>query len=148
MKVILNADVSSVGRKGDVVEVARGYARNYLFPRNLALKATKGGLKQAEGMQRSRAEKEERERAEAAELASRITATPIRIAARAGEEGQLFGSVTTSDITERLSSELSVEIDRRKVHIEDSIRSVGVHEFEVRLHPDVTAKGTLEIVPE
>lgn len=145
MKVILNADLDDVGRKGDVVEVADGYARNYLLPRKLALGATKGAVRQAEQMQRARKERDEKERAIAESLAQKITGAPLRIGAKAGEEGQLFGSVTTSDIAEALSRVVGEEIDKRKIQLADSVRSVGAHEFTVRLHADIEASGSLEV---
>lgn len=145
MKVILNADVDSVGRKGDVVEVAAGYARNFLLPRKLALTASKGALRQAEQMQRARKEREERERGAAEAIAEKIRSAPLRIEARAGEEGQLFGSITTSDIAEALSRQIGEEIDRRKITLAEPVRSTGVHEFSVDLHSDVAATGSLEV---
>lgn len=148
MKVILVADLEALGRKGDIVEVADGYARNYLLPRGLVLSATKGALRQAEQMQRARAERERRDRADAEELASKVSSAAIRIAGKAGEEGQLFGSVTTSDIAEALSGLIGEEIDRRRIHLEEPIRSLGAHAFTVRLHPDIEVTGSLEVVAE
>lgn len=148
MKIILNSDIENLGRKGDVVEVAAGYARNYLLPRRLALASTKGGLRQAEQMQRARREREERERAGAEELANKIRAASFTIAAHAGEEGLLFGSVTTSEVAEKLSELIGEEVDRRKVHLAEPVRSIGVHEFTVRLHPEVEALGSVEVIAE
>lgn len=148
MKVVLNADVDKLGRKGDIVEVAPGYARNFLLPRKLALAASKGVLRQAEQMRRAREERDRRDRAAAEEVASKIATRPLRITARAGEEGQLFGSITTSDIADRLSEVLGQEVDRRKIHLEDAIRSIGVHEFSIHLHPDVDTRGSVEVVAE
>lgn len=148
MRIILNSDVGSLGRKGDVVEVAAGYARNYLLPRNLAISATKGALRQAEQMQRARSEQESRERKAAEELAQKIRTASLRIAARAGEEGLLFGSITTSDVADKLTELLGEEIDRRKVHLAEPVRSIGLHEFVVRLHPEVEAAGSVEVVAE
>lgn len=148
MKVILNADVGALGNRGDVVEVAPGYARNYLLPKGLALVATKGALGQAEAMRRSRRERENRERMAAGAMATRIGALRLKIAVRAGEEGHLFGSVTTSDIADRLSRALGEEVDRRKVHLEEAVRSLGIHEFSVHLQADVAAKGSIEVVAE
>lgn len=148
MKVILNADVDSLGHKGDVVEVAPGYARNYLLPKKLALVATKGATRQAEGMRRARQERENRERATAQALAGRIAQAALRISARAGEDGQLFGSVTTADIAEQLEAVLGEHVDRRKIQVREPVRSLGVHEFSVHLRPDVTALGSIEVVAE
>jgi large subunit ribosomal protein L9 len=147
MKVILNADLENLGLKGEVVEVKSGFARNYLLPKNLALPATKGSVRQAEQMRRARDERDRKERAGAEELATKISSTPLNISARAGEEGQLFGSITTSEIADRLSELLGLSIDRRKVQLDEPIRSLGVHGFSVQLHPEVKARGSLEVAP-
>jgi large subunit ribosomal protein L9 len=148
MKVVLNTDMSNLGRKGDVVDVASGYARNYLLPTNRALAASKGALKHAETLQRSRAQQEERERLAWQALADRIGAARLETVARAGAEGHLFGSVTTSDIGHLLSEALGEEIDRRKITVAEPIKSVGVHTFKVHLHADVVAEGTIEVTAE
>ena len=150
MKVILSADVEKLGRKGDVVEVARGYARNFLLPKKLALNATRGAVKQAESMRRARDEKERKDREIFEQLAQRIAATPLRIAAKAGADGQLFGSITTSDIADELERALGgeSEIDRRKIELRDQIKSLGTHDYSLQLHADVVAQGTVEVVAE
>jgi large subunit ribosomal protein L9 len=148
MKVVLNADISTLGHKGDVVEVAPGYARNYLLPRNLALSASKGTIKQAETMRRSRTEQQRKERALSDALAGRIVAAALKIPARAGEDGQLFGSVTNADIAEALTKALGEEIDRRKISLPSPIRSLGTHDYSVHISPDVTAAGTIEVIPQ
>lgn len=148
MKVVLNADLGRLGRKGDVVEVAGGYARNYLLPRNLVLMASRGTLKQAETMQRSRVSQDRRDREAFEALAQRIASSPLKIVARAGAEGQLFGSVTTSDIAAELAGALGEEVDRRKITVPDAIKSLGSHDFSVHLHPQVTAAGTVEVVSD
>lgn len=147
MRVILNADLAKIGRKGDVVEVKAGFARNYLLPRNLAFPATKGTLRQAENVRHVREERNRKEVDSANALAERIAGTPLRLTARAGDEGQLFGSITSSEVADRLAEALGVEIERRKLHVE-AIRSIGVHEFELRLHPEVLAKGSIEVIAE
>ena len=148
MKVVLNADVGTLGHKGDIVEVAPGYARNYLLPRNLALSASKGAVKQAETMRRSRTERERRERALADAMAGRIVGAALRIPARAGEDGQLFGSVTNADIAEALTRALGEEIDRRKINLPAPIRSLGTHDYSVHISSDVTAAGTVEVIAQ
>jgi large subunit ribosomal protein L9 len=148
MKIILNADLDNLGRKGDVIEVKGGYARNFLLPRNLAVLATKGALREAENVRKVREERNQREVSSAQETAERISSTPLKISARAGEDGHLFGSITSAEIAERLTESLGTEFDRRKIHLQDSIRSLGVHEFEVRLHPEVVARGSIEIAAE
>lgn len=148
MRVVLNADLGRLGRKGDVVEVAGGYARNYLLPRNLALIASKGTLQQAQAMQRSRVGQDRRERESFEAQAQRIASSPLKVAARAGAEGHLFGSVTTSDIAAELGRVLGQDVDRRKITVPDPIKTLGTHDFSVHLHPEVTAVGTVEVVPE
>jgi large subunit ribosomal protein L9 len=146
MKVVLNADIGRLGHKGDIVEVAPGYARNYLLPKNLALQATKGSVRQAEEMRRARTERERRERAVAETLAASIGGLTLRITARAGEDGQLFGSVTTADIADALAKALNEDIDRRRINLPAQIRTVGSHEYSVHLRPDLTVAGAVEVV--
>jgi large subunit ribosomal protein L9 len=148
MKVILNSDVGSLGRKGDVVDVAPGYARNFLLPRNLAIGVTKGATKQAEHMRRQRQERDNREKAAAEALAGRIAGLRLRTSARAGDEGHLFGSITTAHIAELLSKALGEEVDRRKISLPEPVRSLGLHEYAVHVRADVTVKGSIEVVTE
>ena len=147
MRVILRADVAKLGRKGDVLEVSDGYGRNYLVPKGLALKATDGAIAQAAAMRRARDVKEARDRASAEEVARKLTPIVIRIPARAGAEGRLFGSVTAADVSEAVESQTGVALDRRRVHLEDPIKSLGTHEVAVRLHTDVEARLSVEVVP-
>lgn len=146
MKVILSNDVETLGNKGDVVSVADGYARNFLVPQGLAMPASKGALKQAELMQKARAEREERAKAEAAAKVAHLAATPVYISARAGEGGRLFGSVTNSDVARAILDQLEEDIDRRHIRLEEPIRSLGAHQVEVRLHEEVNALVTVEVI--
>ena len=147
MKVVLRADVSDVGKKGDIVDVADGHARNYLLPRGMAMKATAGVEAQAGAMRRSRDVKDARDR-EAAEIVARtLVPAVIRISARAGAEGKLFGSVTSNDVVEAVAAQTRVDLDRRRLHLEEPIRSLGVHEVPVKLHSDVEFRITVEVVP-
>ncbi len=147
MKVILHQEVDKLGVPGDLVEVADGYARNFLIPRKLAAPATKGGVRHAERLRRAHQDRVQRSLVEAQELAARLTANPVRIAARAGEEGRLFGSVTPQQVAAELQRVSGVEIDRKRFNLEP-IRSVGTHEAVIHLHPDVNARMTIEIVPQ
>lgn len=146
MKVILADDVEKLGKKGDVVVVADGYARNFLVPKGLALMATKGSLKQAELMQKARAEREERAKEEAAKKVASLGASPVYISARAGEGGRLFGSVTRSDVARAIEDQLEEVVDRHNVLLDDPIRSLGSHQVEVKLHEQVTALVTVEVI--
>ncbi|MEO7803490.1 MAG: 50S ribosomal protein L9 [Actinomycetota bacterium] len=148
MKIVLNSDVEKLGRKGEVVEVARGYARNFLIPRNMAIIATKGALKQAESLQRSRAAKDTRDRAVFEQLAQKIEGARLTIQVRAGSEGHMYGSVTNADIAELLGTAIESEFDRRKIIITDPIKSLGTHGFLVHLPSEVVAKGTIEVVSD
>lgn len=145
MKLLLRSDVSGVGKKGDVVEVADGFGRNYLVPKGLAMKATPGAERQAEAMRRSRTIKEAADRAAAEEIARVLVPAVIKIAARAGGEGKLFGSVTTSDVAEAVEAQTGIRLDRRHLSIETPIKTVGAHAVLAKLHGDVQFQITLDI---
>ncbi len=146
MKVILSDDVDNLGHKGDVVTVKDGYARNYLVPKGLAIIATKGALKQAEMMQRARAERARKEKDEAAAKVGKLAASPVYISARAGEGGRLFGSVTKSDIARAIEDQLEESVDRHSIRLDEPIRQLGTHQVEVPLHPEVNALVTVEVI--
>lgn len=139
MKIVLRDDIDNVGRKGDLIEVADGYARNYLVPRGLAIVATKGTIKQAQAMQRSREVREAREREAAEAVAGRLRDQTVRIQARVGEAGRLFGSVTATDVADAVAEQLEVELDRKKLALPEPIREVGMHDVSLKLHPEVEA---------
>ena len=146
MKVILASDVDKLGHKGDIVTVADGYARNYLVPKGLAMFASKGALKQAEDMQRARAERVRKEKEAAAARVASLGASPVYISARAGEGGRLFGSVTKSDVARAIEEQLNEQIDRHLIRLDDPIRRLGKHEIEVHLHDEVNALVTVEVI--
>ena len=146
MKVILRADVDRVGHKGDVIDVADGFARNFLVPKGLAMAATRGAIAQAAAMRRSRDVKDARDREAAENVARRLVAAVVRIPMRAGTEGRLFGSVTAAELVTAVQEQTGIEIDRRRLHLEEPIRNLGVHEVPVRLHADVEFRITLEVV--
>jgi large subunit ribosomal protein L9 len=148
VKIVLREDVDNLGRKGDLLEVADGYARNYLVPRGLALKATKGIVKQSESMRRGREVREARDRTEAEELAGRLGSARVEVKARAGEGGRLFGSITSNDIADALTAQTGIEIDRRKLVLDEPLKALGPAEVELRLHPEVTAKVQVEVVAD
>ena len=146
MKVILADDVDKLGRKGDVVSVADGYARNYLVPKGLALFASKGALRQAEQMRRAREEQERRIKEEAAARVGRLGASPVYISARAGEGGRLFGSVTKADVARAVEEQLGEAVDRHLVRLDDPIRELGTHQVDIHLHEEVNAMVTVEVI--
>ena len=146
MKVILRSNVEGVGNTGDVVEVANGYAQNFLMPKGLAMRATEGAVSQAADMKRSRDLQDLKQREVAEEAAQRLEAVAISIQARVGQDDQLYGSVTTSDIAEAVQAQTGIELDRRNMSLEEPIRQVGTHQVEMRLHPEVRAQLTVEVV--
>ncbi len=146
MKVILARDVDNLGRKGDVVTVADGYARNFLMPKGLALIAGKGALRQAEQMRRARVESEKKRKESAVSQVAALAAQPVYISARAGESGRLFGSVTKTDISRAVADQLEMAVDKSDVRLEDPIRVLGTHQVEVHLHPEVNALLTVEVI--
>ena len=146
MKVILAKDVEKLGAKGDVVSVADGYARNYLVPKGMAMLASKGALRQAEQMRRAREEADRKAKEEAAGKVARLASTPVYISARAGEGGRLFGSVTNGDVARAVQDQLEEDIDKRHVLLEDPIRALGTFSVEVKLHEEVNALVTVEVI--
>src|ERR1700690_1972817 len=145
MKVVLRADVEHVGQKGDIVDVADGYARNFLVPRGLALRATAGVQKQADAMRRGRDARDRHEREAAQAIASQLAPT-IRVEARAGEGGRLFGSITSSDIAAAVKAQLGVDVDRRDIALAEPLKELGVSELVVKLHREVAATLRVEVV--
>jgi large subunit ribosomal protein L9 len=148
MKVVLREDVETLGRKGDLLDVADGYARNYLVPRGLAIVATKGVVQQATAMRRNRQARDARDREGAQEVATKLSASPIEVKARAGEGGKLFGSITAADIVAAVKAQRGVELDRRKVTLVEPLKALGPAEVPVQLHPDVTVDIVVEVVAE
>lgn len=146
MRVLLRADAGRLGKRGDIVEVADGFARNYLIPKGQAMAATPGVTAQAAAMRRSRDQKDARAREGAEAIARQLVPAVIRIATRAGSGGRLFGSVTAADVTAAVADQTGVELDRRRLSIDDPIRTVGVHEIPVKLHPEVEFRVTVEVV--
>ena len=146
MKVILRSDLSGVGKRGDVVDVADGYGRNFLLPRGLAMKATAGAATQAASMRRSRDVRDAADRSAAQEIATKLVPTRITLTARAGAEGKLFGSVTTTDIAEAVKEQTGIELDRRNLHLDEPIRTLGEHSATARLHAEVEFPISLDVV--
>lgn len=146
MKVILADDVDSLGSKGDVVTVADGYARNFLIPKGKAMFATKGALRQAELMQRARVDREQKAKEAAAAKVADLANSPVYISARAGEGGRLFGSVTKADVARGIEEQLGEVVDRHNVMLDDPIRVLGSHQVEVKLHEEVNALVTVEVI--
>ena len=145
MRVILRTDVKGVGNKGDVIDVSNGYGRNYLLPRGLAFVASAGAEAQAEAMRRSRNIKDAAERSAAEEVAKTLVSSPVTIAARVGADEKLFGSVTSADIAEAVAAQTGVDIDRKQLHLDEPIRTVGTHLVPLKLHANVEFPVTVEV---
>jgi len=145
VKVILRDDVAGVGKRGDIVDVSTGYARNYLMPRKLALKATPGAEAQAEAMRAKRAVRDAKDRESAQEIATRLVAKVIAVSARAGEGGKLFGSISAADLVTAVSAQAGIELERSAFRLEEPIKSVGSHQVSVRPHAEVEFPLTVEV---
>ena len=146
VKVILRQDIANVGKRGDICEVSSGYARNYLFPKQLAIVATDGAVAQAAAMRRARDVRDAQDRSAAEDVARRLVPTVITVPAKAGPEGRLFGSVTAADVVDAVTDQTGIELDRRKVLLAEPIKSLGTHSVGVRLHTDVEFPVTVEVV--
>ncbi len=147
MKLILQEDVEKLGTRGQLVEVAEGYARNFLLPRKLGLEATPGNMKRLERMRATFAKKEAVEQADAQKLAELLTGVSLALTRKAGENDQLFGSVTSADISEALAAQ-GYNIEKRKIALADPIKLVGEYEIPIKLHREVSASVKLAVKKE
>jgi large subunit ribosomal protein L9 len=145
MKLLLRSDVDGVGKKGDIVDVADGFGRNYLVPRGFAIKATAGVEDQAKSMRRSRDLKDATDRGAAEEIAKTLVPAVITITAKASGEGKLFGSVSASDLVEAVKAQTGVDLDRRTLSLDEHIKTVGTHSVPAKLHNDVQFQITVEV---
>ncbi len=145
MKVILRQDMEKLGKAGDVVNVKNGYARNYLLPKEIAYEATPGNLRRFEEEKKRMMMQSEREKRNAEQLAKELEKASCTISMAVGEEDKLFGSVTSQDIADALK-EKGIEIDKRKIHLEEPIKALGIYTVPVRLHPEVTAHVKVWVV--
>jgi large subunit ribosomal protein L9 len=147
MEVILREHVDNLGRRGDVVKVAAGYARNYLLPRELALPVTQASKRQIEREREKAEARDAEERAAAEALSQRVAAFDISISRRVGENNTMFGSVTSADIAHALAAK-GYEIEKRKITLAEPIKSIGEHTVQVKVHRDVTTDLKIKVVPE
>ena len=147
MKIILTKSVPDLGDKGDVVEVASGYARNYLIPKKSAVKASDGAVKQAEAMRVAHEDTKRRAFDEAQILADALAGTRVVVAARAGDAGNLFGSIGVGDIAAAIMKFTGVEIDRKIIQIDGPIREIGLHEIALKPHAEIQVAVTLDVIP-
>lgn len=140
MKVILLKDVKGQGKKGDIINVSDGYARNFLFPKQLAIEPTKTALNELKGQQDAKSYREQKELDEATLVADKISKVTVCVSAKAGENGKLFGAVTTSEIAEKLKMEHHIVVDKKKIVLSEPIKTTGEFSLPVKLHPKVTAQ--------
>lgn len=148
MKVILLKDVKNHGVEGDVVDVSPGYARNYLFPRNLAVEANKQNLAKLKQRKKAADRRKEQELSEAKELAKKIGDVTVTLKAKSGENDKLFGSITSKEIGEALKTQHGIELDRRKIELDEPIKTLGVRELDVKVYPGVNAKLKVSVEAE
>ena len=140
MKVVLTADVKGQGKKNDIVEVSDGYARNFLFPRKLAVEATNKVLNEIKGQNEARQHRLEVELAEARALAAKLDTLLIKIHATSGADGRLYGSITAKDIADHLQKDYGITVDKRKIQLSDPIRAYGKYDLDVKLYTDIVGK--------
>ncbi len=148
IQVILRSDVDGLGKRGDIVEVADGHARNFLLPKGKAMKASDGAVAQAAKMRRSRDLRDASDRDAATTIASTLVPKIISIPAKAGIEGKLFGSVTSNDIVAAVEEQTGIKLDRKVVHIDEQIKTIGQHTVTASLHTDVSFPITVDVVAE
>ena len=146
MKVILKQDVANLGGAGDIVEVADGYGNNYLMPRNLAMLASSGAVKDADAMRNARVKREAKTMGEAQELKERLEARAVTVTAKAGEDGTLYGSVGNTAVAAAIKDQLGISVDRRRIPMDKPFKHLGTEEIDVRIHPEVTATIRVEVV--
>ena len=147
MKLILTQEVDGLGGPGDVVEVKDGYGRNYLVPRNLGIRWTRGGEKTIDSIKSARASRAARDAGHAQEIKTKLEANAVNVKVRAGEAGRLFGSVTTSEIADAITEVSGEKVDRRTIVVTNPIKSLGSHEVSVKLHDEVSATVALNVIP-
>lgn len=148
MKVILKQDVKGLGRKDDLVNVSDGYARNFLFPRGLAVEANESNLNIVKTRKEAEKSKKDRELAQARKLAEELRNVEVVIRAKTGENGKLFGSITSKDISDKLKEDFRLDIDRKKIVMPDAIKSTGAYELDVKLYPEVSGRLKVRIESE
>lgn len=146
MQVILLEDVKALGKRGSVVKVTDGYARNFLFPKKLAVEATEGNVKNLKHSDAVQKTKKSREVEHARELAAALQANPVQVPARAGDKGKLYGAVTNVDVAQALEKVIGLPIDKRKVTLKEPIKKLGVYTVKVRLHTEVAPEVKIEVV--
>ncbi|TBL77447.1 50S ribosomal protein L9 [Paenibacillus thalictri] len=148
MKVILLKDVKGQGKKGEIKEVSEGYATNFLFKQQLAAPATEGSVKTLEQQKKAEDRRKEQEKLDAQELGKKLGELIVQIKAKSGQDGRLFGAISNKQVAEELDKQYKISIDKRKVEMKEPIRTLGVTEVTVKLHPQVTAKLRVQVSEE
>ncbi len=146
MKVILQKDVKSLGKKGDIVTVAEGYGRNFLYPRGLAVEATEGNLKKVTSDKKAEQNKRDRVIKNAQAIANQVEGKKLQMHAKVGEGGKLFGSITSQEIADRLKKQYKVEVDKRKIELSEPIKNLGTYTIGIRIHPKVQTSIIVQVV--
>lgn len=146
MKIILLKDVKELGKVGELVNSKDGYARNFLFPRGIAIEATPANLRKWEEENKKLANKKQDEKDEALKLKTLVEGLTVTLTGKGGEGGRLFGSITSKDIADGLKLQHKIEIDRRKIELKDNIKVIGLQEIDVRVYPEITAKLKVNVI--
>lgn len=146
MKIILMSDVVKLGKAGDVLDVADGYARNFLVPRGVAAIASKGTLALVEQQRRAKSRREAEARADAEDLAKKLEGFVLTVPVKAGGNGRLFGTITNAQVAEAVRTALGVEIDRHKIEVPDNIKSLGTYQIEIKLAKNIAAKSSVKVI--
>lgn len=148
MKVILKQDVKNIGKKDTLVEVSDGYARNFLIPKGLAVEASASKVNEMKMRQGAEKSRKENEAANARKLAEKINGITVTFTTKAGDNGKLFGSITSKDIADKLKKEQKVQVDRRKIVLPEAIKTLGVYDIEIKLHAGISANIKVEVISE
>ncbi len=148
MKVILKADIKGVGKKDEVINASDGYARNFLFPKNLAVEANKENMSKLKAKQDSAKYQKDKEKEEAIKVADKLSKILLKIKVKAGENGKIFGGVSAKEIAQELSKEYKIEVDKKKIDLKETIKTLGVHNVEIKLFEGVVGKLRIDVISE
>ena len=146
MKVILKADIKGVGKKNEIINASDGYARNFLFPKNLAVEANAENMSKLQAQKDSTQFRKDTEKEEAKKIAERLTKIMVRVEVKAGENGKIFGGVSAKDISENLEKQHNIKIDKKKIDLKETIKTLGIHNVDVKLYEGVLGKIKIDVV--
>ena len=148
MKVILKTDIKGVGKKDEVINASDGYARNFLFPKNLAVEANKQNMAKLEAKKASAKYQKSQEKEEAMKIADKLSKILLKVKVKAGENGKIFGGVSSKDIAQELSKQYMIEIDKKKIDLKETIKTLGIHNIEIKLFEGVIGKIRIDVISE